>query len=84
MRPLAVEATAAGMGMLADTRRIAAEQAETLEDIVAEARARREHLDAESTADEREPEAERETEKDRGGAATRTRRSDGVGRRRAN
>jgi hypothetical protein len=83
MRPLAVEATAAGMGMLADARRIAAEQAETLEDIVAEARARREHLDAESMADEREAEAERETEQDRGAAATRTRRSVGVGRRRA-
>jgi hypothetical protein len=44
-RPLAVEATAAGMGMLEDARRVVAEQMETLEDIVAEARARREHLD---------------------------------------
>jgi len=40
-------------------------------------------LDAELMADERESEAERETEQDRGAAATRTRRSDGVGRRRA-
>jgi hypothetical protein len=47
-RPLAVEATAAGMGMLEDARRIVAEQMETLEDIVAEARSRREHLDAEA------------------------------------
>jgi hypothetical protein len=68
MRPLAVEATAAGMGALADARRLMAEQVETLEDLVAEARARREHLDAEATvaaaeemaADESEPEAEPE------------------------
>jgi hypothetical protein len=49
-RPFAVEATAAGMGMLEDARRLVAEQMETLEDIVAEARARREHLDAEDIA----------------------------------
>jgi hypothetical protein len=49
-RPLAVEATAAGMGILEDARRIVAEQMETLEDIVAEARARREHLDADAVA----------------------------------
>jgi hypothetical protein len=68
MRPLAVEATAAGMGALEDARRMVAEQVETLEDILAEARARREHLDAEATAaaaeemaaDESEPEAEPE------------------------
>jgi hypothetical protein len=47
-RPFAVEATAAGMGVLEDARRIVAEQMETLEDIVAEARARREHLDADA------------------------------------
>jgi hypothetical protein len=44
LRPLAVEATAAGMGLLQDARRIAAEQLETLEDIAAEARARREAI----------------------------------------
>jgi hypothetical protein len=49
-RPFAVEATAVGMTMLEDARRIVAEQVETLEDIVAEARARREHLDAEATS----------------------------------
>ena len=49
-RPFAVEATAAGMAMLEDARRIVAEQVETLEDIVAEARARREHLDAEAAS----------------------------------
>ena len=44
LRPLAVEATAAGMGLFDDARRIAAEQLETLEDIAAEARARREAI----------------------------------------
>ena len=44
VRPLAVEATAAGLGLLEDARRIAAEQLETLEDIAAEARARREAI----------------------------------------
>jgi hypothetical protein len=44
IRPLAVEATAAGIGLLEDARRIAAEQLETLEDIAAEAKARREEL----------------------------------------
>ena len=44
LRPLAVEATAAGMGLLQDARRIAAEQLETIEDIAAEARARREAM----------------------------------------
>lgn len=42
LRPLAVEAAVAGMGMIDEGRRLAAEQMETLEDIVAEARARRE------------------------------------------
>ena len=44
LRPLAVEATAASMGLFEDARRIAAEQLETLEDIAAEARARREAI----------------------------------------
>jgi hypothetical protein len=51
-RPFAVEAAAAGLGMLDDARRFASEQVETLEDIVAEAKARREHLDAEAAAAE--------------------------------
>ena len=49
-RPFAVEAAAAGMGMLEDARRFAAEQIETIEDIVAEAKVRREHLDAAAVA----------------------------------
>jgi uncharacterized protein DUF5132 len=44
LRPLAVEAAVASMGLFDEGRRIAAEQFETLEDIVAEARARREEL----------------------------------------
>ena len=49
-RPLAVEATAAGMGMLEDARRVLAQQMENLEDVMAEAQARREQLDAETQA----------------------------------
>lgn len=49
-RPFAVEAAAAGLGMLDDARRFASEQIETIEDIVAEAKARREHLDAAAVA----------------------------------
>jgi len=44
LRPLAVEATAASMGLFEDAKRVAAEQLETLEDIAAEARARREAI----------------------------------------
>lgn len=49
-RPFAVEATAAGIGMFEDARRFIAEQMETFEDILAEACARRESLDAEALA----------------------------------
>jgi hypothetical protein len=45
-RPLVVEAAALGMGLLDDVRRMVAEQMENLEDIAAEARARREELAA--------------------------------------
>ena len=45
-RPLAVEATAAGMAFVEDARRVIAEQLETLEDIAAEARVRREETQA--------------------------------------
>jgi len=43
-RPLAVEAAAMGIGLVEDVRRIVAEQMENLEDIAAEARARREEI----------------------------------------
>ena len=42
LRPIAVEATVAGMALYDEVARIAAEQAEVVEDIVAEARAKRE------------------------------------------
>src|SRR5262249_1847214 len=42
LRPLAVEAAVAGMAIVEEGRRLAAEQVETFEDIVAEAPARRE------------------------------------------
>jgi hypothetical protein len=47
-RPLAVEAAAMGLGLVEDVRRIVAEQMENLEDIAAEARARREEIAASS------------------------------------
>ena len=81
LRPLAVEAAVAGMGMIEEGRRLAAEQMETFEDIVAEARARREEqLLAESNGHhlEAEPEVAAVEETERTGAR---RRSNG-GRRR--
>jgi hypothetical protein len=80
-RPVAVEATAAGMGFFEDARRVVAEQMETIEDIAAEARARREelavstnghHVDEDSDDD---PEAETAT-------TPRTRRRNAAARRR--
>jgi hypothetical protein len=51
-RPLAVEATAMGLGFAEDVRRIVAEQMENLEDIAAEARARREEIAIGSAVDD--------------------------------
>ena len=45
-RPLAVQATAAGMSAFEEARRVLAEQAELMEDIAAEARARRDEMRA--------------------------------------
>jgi DNA-binding transcriptional LysR family regulator len=42
LRPLAVQVTAAGMEMFDEARRVMAEQMEVMEDIAAEARAKRE------------------------------------------
>jgi len=88
-RPLAVEATAAGMGMLEDARRIVAEQMETLEDIVAEARARREHLDTDAAAaavllagDDGDHGAEDSAEEPAAAGRTRRRAANGSARRR--
>ena len=51
VRPLAVELAVAGMSMFDEARRIVAEQVETLEDIAAEARARREDMLAQAEAE---------------------------------
>jgi hypothetical protein len=74
LRPLAVEATAAGLALWDETRRMAAEQMETLEDIAAEAQARREAMLAETNGDG----AERAAKEPRGRAR---RRPNGTGRR---
>jgi len=59
-RPLIVEATAVSLGLIEDLRRMLAVQMENLEDIAAEARARREELahDLEIGDDEGAEEAE--------------------------
>ena len=44
IRPLAVEAMAAGLGFVEEGRRLLAEQMEVMEDIAAEAKARREAI----------------------------------------
>jgi hypothetical protein len=82
LRPLAVEAAVAGMGIVEEGRRLLAEQMETLEDIAAEARARREELLAESNGHHVEVATEvagAGDEADRGGP----RRRANAGRRRA-
>jgi hypothetical protein len=81
-RPFAVEATAAGLGMIEDARRIVAEQLETLEDIVAEARARREHLDAEAVTASLEAMAD-EASDEPAAAGRARRRTNGGARRRS-
>jgi hypothetical protein len=82
-RPLAVEATAAGMGVLEDARRIVAEQMETFEDIVAEARARREHLDADAVTASLEQMVEDVAEEPVTPGPARRRSGNGSARRRA-
>ena len=82
-RPLAVEATAAGMGMLDDARRVVAEQMETLDDIVAEARARREHLDTEAVTASLEQMVEDATDEPAAPGPARRRSGNGSVRRRA-
>ena len=82
-RPFAVEAAAAGLGMLEDARRFASVQMENLEDILAEAKVRREHLDAAAVAaatmvDPEDAPAEEEAE-----AAASPRRRNGGSRRRS-
>jgi hypothetical protein len=57
-RPLAVEAAVAGIGIVEEGRRLLAVQMETLEDIAAEARARREEMLAEGNGHHAEEAAE--------------------------
>jgi hypothetical protein len=51
LRPLAVEASVAGMAVWDETRRIVAEQMEALEDVAAEVRARRDAVLGEANGD---------------------------------
>jgi hypothetical protein len=82
VRPVAVEATAAGIGLVEDARRIVAEQMETIEDIAAEARARREELLAASNGNHHDEEPEEDAGTERVAAESRPRRRTGAGRRR--
>jgi hypothetical protein len=83
LRPLAVEAAVAGMGIVEEGRRLAAEQVETFEDIVAEARARREEqLLGEANGHHTEAAAEVGSTGDEADRAGARRRGNG-GRRRA-
>jgi hypothetical protein len=78
-RPVAVEATAAGMGFFEDARRVVAEQIETFEDIAAEARARREDLAAATNGHHIDEESEDAPEEN---TAPRSRRRNAAARRR--
>ena len=74
LRPLAVEAAVAGMGMVEEGRRLLAQQMETFEDIAAEARARCEDMLAEGNGHHVEEPAEvsgAEDEPDRAGSRRR-------------
>ncbi len=64
-RPIAVEATALGIGLMEDARRVVAEQLENFEDVMAEARARREEIAGAAHHDGGEPGDLDETASDR-------------------
>lgn len=55
LRPLAVELTAAGISAYEELGRLAAEQMETVEDIVAEARAKRQTAVVDGDGESAEP-----------------------------
>jgi hypothetical protein len=77
-RPVAVQLTTAGMTAFDEARRVAAEQLEIMQDIAAEARARRDEFieaqaDAETTSDGRQRSSKprrRATAQERKGAQT--------------
>jgi hypothetical protein len=81
LRPLAVEAAVAGMGMVEEGRRLLAQQMETFEDIAAEARARREDLLAEGNGHHVEDAAEVSSAEDEPDRAGSRRRGNGPRRR---
>lgn len=68
-RPLAVQATAAGIAAMEDMRRVMAEQVEVMQDIAAEAKVRRE--DALATEPDARGNGRRRTTKGRAGATRR-------------
>jgi hypothetical protein len=80
-RPVAVEATAAGMGFFEDARRVVAEQMETIEDIAAEARARREEVAASTNGHHVDNESDDEPGTDTAATARPRRRSAAARRR---
>jgi hypothetical protein len=80
-RPVAVEATAAGLGLFEDARRVVAEQIEILEDIAAEARARREQMVTASNGHHDDETSDADTETETEPAATPVRRRNGARRR---
>jgi hypothetical protein len=73
-RPLVVDCLAAGMGLLEEARRVVAEQMETLEDLAAEAKAKREAAALEPGGDSgSEPEAAEDESDEASGGRTRRR-----------
>lgn len=83
VRPLVVEATVIGMALVDESRRVVAEQMEALEDLAAEARARREEMLVSANGHQApEPDADVAGE-DSGAAASGRRRPSTGGRRRA-
>jgi hypothetical protein len=80
-RPVAVEATAAGLGLLEDARRVVAEQLEMLEDIAAEARARREQVVTASNGHHDDETSDGDADTDTEATATPARRRNGARRR---
>ena len=82
IRPLAVEAAVVGMALVDEGRRVVAEQMEALEDLAAEARARREEM-LSATNGHHAPEMATDNGSEEVPAATSARRASGGGRRRA-
>jgi hypothetical protein len=79
LRPVIVQVAVVGMGIADEARRVVAEQAEVMEDIFAEAKARRDELAAESNGHVGDEEGAEETVP----AERHRRRATAAGRRRA-